>query len=124
MKKILLIDDNEDILAVVEEVLSYEKFEVLSARDDVNIMAIAEKFNPDLIITDYRLGSTNGGELCQQFKVHPKLAQVPVIIFSAYMHPNSDFFKYGCDAVIEKPFDLDDLTETISRLIGEQPDLA
>ena len=116
MKKILLLDDNEDILEIVEEVLSYEQFNVLSQRDDENIMDIAEDFNPDLILTDYRLGRANGGELCRQFKANPRLSDVPVIIFSAYIHQNTDFSKYGCDAVIEKPFNLDDLTRTIDRL--------
>ena len=116
MKKILLLDDNQDILEIVEEVLSYEKFKVLSASDHVNIMSIAEEFNPDLILTDYRLAGANGGELCRQFKAHPQLGDVPVVIFSAYIHPNTDLSKYGCDAVIEKPFDLDNLTQTIGRL--------
>jgi len=117
MKKILLLDDNQDILEIVEEVLSYEKFDVLSARDDANIMTIAEEFKPDLILTDYRLGNANGGELCLQFKAHPELGKKPVVIFSAYVHKNTDFSKYGCDAVIEKPFDLENLTQTIGRLI-------
>jgi CheY-like chemotaxis protein len=116
MKKILLLDDNQDILEIVEEVLSYEQFDVLSQRDDANIMRIAEDFNHDLILTDYRLGSANGGELCLQFKANPRLGDVPVVIFSAYIHQNMDFSKYGCDAVIEKPFNLDDLTQTINKL--------
>jgi CheY-like chemotaxis protein len=118
MKKILLLDDNRDILEMVEEVLAYEKFDVLSASDDHNIMNIAEQFNPDLILTDYRLGTANGGELCLQFKAHPNLGTKPVVIFSAYIHKTTDFSKYGCDAVIEKPFDLDNLTQTIDRLIA------
>ena len=112
-KRILILDDNEDILDIVREVLQYENFEVKAISEAKHVMAIAGDFQPDLFLLDYKLQDGNGAELCQHFKAQPQFAQVPVIIFSAYTHPDMDFKRYGCDGVIAKPFDLDVLTATL-----------
>ncbi|QKJ28723.1 response regulator [Mucilaginibacter mali] len=117
LKRILVLDDNQDILEVVNEVLSYEHFDVHATSNSNGIVAVAEKFNPDLIILDYRLSNANGGEICLELKAHPKFKDTPVIIFSAYISMNVDFDKYRCDAVISKPFDLSQLIETVNGLI-------
>jgi len=120
MKKILLLDDNLDILQVVEEVLSYEQFEVQSSTTCKNFLQVAETFRPDVVILDYRLKDGNGGEICQGMKAHHLLKHVPVIIFSAYTKPGLNFFDFGCDEVIFKPFDLDHLLSAIKRLTDKQ----
>ena len=118
MKKVLVLDDKQDILEMLEVALMYEQFEVHSMSNDDDIFAIAGNFRPDLILMDYRLGHLNGGEICWQFKTHPSFNSVPVIIFSAYVQKNIDYSQYKCDAVIEKPFDLDVLTSKIHQLIN------
>lgn len=117
LKRILVLDDNQDILEMVNEVLSYEQFDVHATSNSNGIIAVAEKYNPDLIILDYRLSNANGGEICMELKAHPQLKGTPVIIFSAYISINVDYDKYGCDAVISKPFDLSQLIETVNGLI-------
>ncbi|MES2278709.1 MAG: response regulator [Bacteroidota bacterium] len=117
LKRILVLDDNQDILEMVNEVLTYENFDVHATFNSNGIIAVAETFNPDLIILDYRLSNANGGEICQELKAHPKFKQTPVIIFSAYINLSVDYVKYGCDAVISKPFDLSQLIETVNGLI-------
>ncbi|SEN08283.1 Response regulator receiver domain-containing protein [Mucilaginibacter gossypiicola] len=117
MKKILLVDDNLDIVQIVEEVLAYEGFEVKAEMSGYGLIAIAEEYLPDLVILDYRLGDGNGGELCQQMKTCTALKHIPVIIFSAYIQPGSDLSDFGCDEVILKPFDLEVLAETVKRLL-------
>lgn len=116
MKKILLLDDNLDIVEIVEEVLTYEHYEVKSITKSSDFMRLAESFHPDLIILDYKLGDGNGGELCRELKAHPNLGHIPVIIFSAYLKPDTNFRDFGCDAVINKPFDLVELLQTVEQL--------
>ncbi|WDF54505.1 response regulator [Mucilaginibacter sp. KACC 22063] len=117
-KKILIVDDNKDILDIVHETLSYENFEVLATSENHGIIEKVTGFNPDLIIIDYRLGNINGGEICQQIKQLPGFENLPVIIFSAYVNKPEDLFDYGCNAVIDKPFDLTELIDKVNNLVN------
>lgn len=118
-KRILLLDDNQDILDIVHETLSYEGFDVNSTSESVDVIPMVEKFSPDLLILDYRVSGTNGGELCRQIKSHPRFKHVPVIIFSAYVNHADELFAYGCDAIINKPFDLTELVEKVNGLLKQ-----
>lgn len=118
LKRILVLDDNQDILEMVNEVLSYEQFDVHATSNSNGIIAVAEKFNPHLVILDYRLSNANGGEICLELKAHPQLKDIPVIIFSAYVSQHIDYSQYRCDAVISKPFDLSHLIETVNGLMN------
>lgn len=118
MKKILLLDDNLDILQVVEEVLHYERFDVKTTTSSRHFIKLAKHYLPDLIILDYKLADGNGGELCRAIKADPVLMRTLVILFSAYISPELNFFDFGCDEVIAKPFDLDILLEKVQRLTG------
>ena len=125
MKKILLLDDNLDIVQIVEEVLSYEHFEVKSLSTATGFLSAALAYHPDLIILDFRLDGANGGVLCQDIRKDPRLQQTPIIIFSAYTEPGMDFKEFGCDAFIAKPFDLEQLVGTVKGLTDSQyPSLA
>jgi two-component system, OmpR family, response regulator VicR len=116
-KRILILDDNQDILDIVHEALTYEQFDVKSTGESADVIPLVEDFNPDLVILDYRVAGTNGGELCRQIKAHPKFGDTPVIIFSAYINHHDEILSYGCDAVINKPFDLNELVEKVNSLL-------
>ena len=116
-KRILVLDDNQDILDIVHETLTYEDFEVKSTSTSNTVIPLVEEFIPDLVILDYRVAGVNGGELCKQIKSHPDFSDTPVIIFSAYINHNDELFRYGCDAIINKPFDLTELVEKVNSLI-------
>jgi DNA-binding response OmpR family regulator len=116
VKRILVLDDNRDILEVVNEVLSYENFDVYTTTTCANILQVAHDYNPDLVILDFLLNDGNGGEVCKQFKADSKLGHIPVIIFSAYINRDVDYPAFGCEAVIAKPFDLNELVDKVNRL--------
>jgi DNA-binding response OmpR family regulator len=117
-KRILILDDNQDILDVVYETLTYEQFDVKGTDNGAEVMPLIESFVPHLVILDYRVAGVNGGELCKQIKSHPKFSGIPVIIFSAYINHDDELFAYGCDAIINKPFDLTELVEKVNNLIN------
>ncbi|NCD67921.1 response regulator [Mucilaginibacter agri] len=116
-KRILIIDDNQDILDIVQETLAYENFEVMAKPDTDDYLSTVKEFLPDLVILDYRLGNITGGEICRQIKANPELNEIPVIIFSAYVNRSEDLFAYGCDAIIDKPFDLVELIDKVNNLV-------
>lgn len=116
-KRILVLDDNQDILDIVHETLTYEQFEVKSTSRSIDVLPLMEQFDPHLVILDYRVAGTTGGEICKNIKLHPKFGNVPVIIFSAYLNNDDHLRNYGCDEVINKPFDLTELVEKVNNLI-------
>jgi DNA-binding response OmpR family regulator len=124
IKRILVLDDNQDILEIVHETLIYEQFEVRSTTDGHDVMPMLETFNPHLVILDYRVAGINGGEICMKIKAHPQFNNTPVIIFSAYINSDNTLFSYGCDAIINKPFDLIELVAKVNSLIGPDANIA
>jgi CheY-like chemotaxis protein len=68
---------------------------------------------PDLILLDYKLADTNGGDLCRQLKDTPEYRHIPVIIFSAYFSPADHNRPGDCDGILYKPFDLESLLTTV-----------
>ncbi|MCJ8210278.1 response regulator [Mucilaginibacter sp. RS28] len=119
-KKILIVDDNQDILEIVQETLTYEQFEVMATSNGADVIALAEEFNPDLVILDYRLGNITGGEICRNLKNMPRFENLPVIIFTAYVNKSEELFAYGCDDTIDKPFDLSELIYKVNNLVNAQ----
>jgi len=117
MKKVLLLDNDEDVLDVMQEALTYEGFEVKCIEQTDNILPEIERYRPDLVILDYLLDGINGGEICHQIKKNKKTSDLPVIIMSAYPRVMRSLDDYGCDDFIPKPFDLDDFTGRIQKLI-------
>ena len=120
MKKVLLLDNDEGVLDVMQEALNYEGFKVKTIGETDNIFEVIDSFDPDLIILDYILSGINGGEICHQIKANPKTTDLPVIIISAYPRVIQSLRYYGCDDFISKPFDLDDISERIKRLIDRE----
>lgn len=117
-KRILIVDDNPDILEMVRETLTYEDFEVLASSDCDNVPARVREFNPDLVILDYRLGAVTGGEICRNLKSTPAFSNLPVIIFTAYNNKSQELLAYGCDDTIDKPFDLSELIYKVNNLVN------
>lgn len=111
-----MLDDNQDILDIVKEVLSYEKFNVKAISNGDHIIETIESFKPDLVMLDYKLSGASGDDICRQIKSHPKLQNTPVVICSAYLNKN-DILACGCDAIISKPFGLDELVNTVNELL-------
>ena len=120
-KRILILDDNEAILEVVTEALRYEGYEVLDITYGHQLSEAVGEFFPDLILMDYRLADTNGGDLCLALKNSPAYRHIPVIIFSAYFTPSDANNPGGCDGILYKPFDLDDLLTIVHLHVEPRP---
>ena len=114
-RNILIVDDDKDALAMIEEVLLYLDFNVQGLQYPHDIFGMIRDYKPDLVLMDYILTGINGGELCHQIKTNPQTADIPVILISAYPKVLESLGRYGCDAFIAKPFNISDL---ISRING------
>lgn len=119
-KKILIIEDDRDILKVLETVLSFNSFKVMGINRTDDIIETINKYKPDLILTDYLLSGMNGGKICQLIKSNPETCHLPVILISAYQELAISLGNFGFDAFIPKPFDINHLVKTINKLLDKE----
>jgi DNA-binding response OmpR family regulator len=117
-KKILIIEDDEDILQVLETVLVHNDYSVKGLDRTDDILKSVEQYKPDLVLTDYLLSGTNGGKICQQIKSNKETTHIPVILISAYPELAISLGNFGFDAFITKPFDINVLVKKIGDLVN------
>jgi DNA-binding NtrC family response regulator len=118
-KRILVIDNDQDILEAVEAALTMESYAVETSPVVDDIFEMINEKKPDLILIDYLLYGINGGELCHMIKSEPSTSHLPVIIFSGYPKVLQSLGTYECDAFISKPFELDEFMETIKDCLSK-----
>lgn len=81
--KILIIDDDENAIALLALILKKEGYEVLHALDSASGMATAEIEQPDLILLDIMMPGVDGFQTCQMIKENPKIKEIPILFLSA-----------------------------------------
>jgi len=119
-KKILIVEDEEDVLELLSEIFSeLEDYRVLCARDGEEALRIARLDNPDIILLDIQLPKMNGHEVCKSLKSDPAMSHIKVLMLSG-MAQNSNRQKAheaGADAYIAKPFSSIALLEKVEELL-------
>ncbi len=104
-KKILVVDDEKDIVDILKYNLEREnEFEVLTASNGKEALAIAE-MSPDIIILDIMMPELNGFEVCKQLKNNPATSKIPVIFLTAKENEIDEILglEIGADDYISKP---------------------
>ncbi|MFC0513488.1 two-component system response regulator [Mucilaginibacter angelicae] len=117
-KRILIFDDDGAVLDVLQVLLDYEGFDVEIIERTDDLLSLVQLYQPSLILIDFSLGGTNGGDWCTQLKKHPEFKAIPIIIFTAYSNKGIEKGTYGCDDFIAKPFSMDTLLSRINLLIN------
>lgn len=116
-KKIVIFDDDEDILAICTYILKEEGWEVTSFTDCNDPVEKLGNIQPDVILMDNWIPDTGGILATQTLKRSAELQHIPVIYFSA----NSDISllaeQAGADAFLAKPFDLTDLRKVLGDVV-------
>lgn len=120
MKKILLVDDEPNIIMAVEYTLRKNNYEVFIARDGEEAIALAEKLRPNLVILDIMMPKVDGYEVLEYLKDHDTLKNTTQTVIISAKQKESDVDKaieLGAKAYIKKPFSMKKLLNTISELI-------
>lgn len=107
-KKIIVIEDDRDILDMMQYILEDAGYQVLPSNEAEPIEAIIEQ-QPDLILLDERLAEIPGHELCRHIKTHPLTRWIPVVMVSAARDLDKIADHCLADSYLPKPFDLDAL---------------
>ncbi|TSJ36373.1 response regulator [Mucilaginibacter corticis] len=117
MKKVLIFDDDEDILAICTYVLEDAGWEVIAYTDCRDVIARTAAFRPDVILMDNWIPDEGGIVATQILKKDPVLQRIPVIYFSANSNIGELAITAGADHVLAKPFDLEDLRLTVLKAL-------
>ena len=123
MSKIFIVEDDPSIREILEIFLTSENFEVQSFESVTEFSKRDLNDLPDLYLFDVMLPDGSGIDLCNEMKKDSIHAKIPVIIMSA--HAQIANFAHFChpDAFISKPFDIDQMLETIEDVISKKKDL-
>lgn len=119
-KRILVVDDEPDIMDVATVRLKYLGYEIIPAIDAEEALAILEKDTPDLILLDLLLPKMQGDELCKKLKSEDKYKNIPIILFTASAIRPRLFEKIeemGADDCIMKPFEPEELISKVKKFI-------
>ena len=118
-KRILLVEDEADMVYALTLQLEAINCEVLSAADGQTGLDMARKEKPDLIILDLMLPKMDGYKICRMLKFDEKYKKIPIIMFTARAQDKDKKLgqEVGADAYITKPFDSKDLLDKISVLL-------
>jgi|SRR3569833_461122 len=115
MRRILVVDDNEDILEVIKLILEDYDYDVITLADGTLLFDKVNDSHPDLILLDVMLGKVDGRDLCRDIKTRPDTKEIPVILISASHYVQERYSLNGAapDDFLAKPFNINDLLEKV-----------
>src|SRR6478672_4739042 len=114
-QKILVVDDEPDILLFLREILEDEGYNVETSADGALIEQLQTYDLPDLILLDMLLSGKDGRELVKYLKVHKETSDIPVIMISAHPTARESALAAGANFFLAKPFDLANLLDMIEQ---------
>ncbi|MEX1275438.1 MAG: response regulator [Bacteroidota bacterium] len=119
MKKMLLVEDEEELIEIVETVMTEEGFEVRKALSAEEALVVCKEYIPDIIICDIKMGEMDGLTMLEELRNDPRLKDEPFIFLTGLdsFGTKEKAKKLGANAYITKPFDIDDLVATVRKLL-------
>jgi len=122
--KILIIDDEVDLVDLVKLRLEFYNFYVTPLYTSTRAMEVAKREKPDLILLDVMMPDKNGYEVCKELKSDKDTSDIPVVLFTAKPQQREYIKKgykdVGADDYILKPFDPNDLLYKIRQLLKKK----
>lgn len=118
--KILIADDEPNIVISLEFLMKKEGFQVAVANDGEEAMAKVDSFKPDLLLLDVMMPKKSGFEVCEALRADPSRAGLKVVMLTAKGRDTevAKGLAIGADAYITKPFSTKDLVARVKDLLG------
>ncbi len=120
-KKILVVDDEVDLVETVRFPLEMEGFDVLVSYNGEDALSQARKEKPDLIILDLMLPKMYGYKVCRLFKFDERYKHIPILMLTAKTQEKDKILgkETGADEYITKPFEMDYLMEKVKAYLNK-----
>ena len=117
--KILVVDDEPNLLRVISYALESEGYTVITAENGVDALEKVTQEQPSLVILDVKLPLLSGVEVCRQLRSNPDMQGLPIIMLSARIQVTDKItgLKAGADEYITKPVDTDELVARVTALL-------
>jgi EAL domain-containing protein (putative c-di-GMP-specific phosphodiesterase class I)/DNA-binding response OmpR family regulator len=121
-EKILIVDDDEDVLLIVQTILDNSGYSVVPARNGREGVEKAIESSPDLILLDVMMPELSGWEVCTTLKSAPETRQIPIAMLTVKSEIRDLItgMQVGADDYITKPFTRKKLLSTVRRLLDEK----
>lgn len=122
-RRILIAEDEPNIVLSLEFLLTEAGYEVTVARDGAEALRVAAALRPALVVLDVMLPSVNGFEVCRSLRENPETRSARILMLTARGR-ESEIAKgmaAGADAYMTKPFATRELVDAVARLLGEKP---
>ena len=122
--KVLVVDDEPDVVTFIERTLKSEGFEVACAYDGIGALDLVSSEKPDLILLDIMMPMMSGYEVCEQIKANPETQHIPVICLSSAHTPDAraQSLRVGALTLITKPFMPAELIAQVKRHLSVESD--
>lgn len=118
-KKILIVDDEPDVLKVAVFRLKKHGYEILQGIDGMEAFDLAKEQQPDLILLDMRLPKMCGDDVCRRLKAEEALKHIPVILFTAStVGINEKMAASSAQDFLLKPFNPEELLSKVRKFLG------
>jgi DNA-binding response OmpR family regulator len=118
--KLLLVEDEEELIKIVETYFRDEGFDVRVALSAENALSLLSSFTPDIIVSDVKMGRMDGFQFLEALRKMPPMKNVP-LIFLTIMDDRSSVeraVKLGASGYVTKPFDVEELHEKIREVLS------
>jgi len=122
MKKILIVDDEQDIVESLKFVLEDCGYTCFCAYNGEDGLKLAREIMPDLIILDVMMPRINGYKISRLLKFDKKYKDIPILMVTARSQEEDKLIgeETGADEYITKPFDLDDVIKTVQKYLEKE----
>lgn len=119
-KKILVMDDDPEMLGMISQFLETSGYEVITASDGQAGLQIAVAQMPDLVLTDIQMPNLDGWVVCNRLKTDAKTKHIPVIMMSGLLAHDSEADKAieKCDYLLAKPVEMKNLLEKVREIFS------
>jgi two-component system, OmpR family, phosphate regulon response regulator PhoB len=120
LKKLLIVDDEDGVRALVRMTLDNGLYEIIEASDGLEALDLAREHHPDLILLDVMLPDLSGMDVCRKIKDDPDLASTTVVMLTARAQTADlgDAEEAGADGYFTKPFSPIALTRKVESILG------
>jgi len=118
---ILYVEDNKENRLLIRRILEAEGYTIAEAENAAAAMEFVSTKTPDLILMDINMPDIDGYTLTAQMKTLPKLTEVPIVALTANVMKGDreKTLSVGCDGYIQKPVDVDELPNQISKFLND-----